>query len=131
MLRNGFKRPFPHSQLLIICLLFPVSFVEARETRENTHDNKFRGSTCERGFRKSHGKCLRVKVPRNGKLNALANDWVCKRGLYKSGKRCIQIKIPKNGKLNYRGDDWTCESDFFRVGHQCVQLKLNDGRDIN
>jgi len=126
MLGNSFKRMFPHIQhLIIICLLCAVSYVEARNTPETAHNNKFRGSTCERGFRKSHGKCLRVKVPHNGKLNALANNWVCKRGFYKVGQRCLQVKIPNNGKLNYRGDDWTCKSGFFRAGDQCVQLKLN------
>ena len=74
---------------------------------------------------------MRIKVPLNGKLNALHSDWVCKREFYKSGKRCLQVKIPKNGKLNYRGDDWTCESGFFKVGGECVQLRLEDGRETN
>jgi hypothetical protein len=130
---DGFKRMFPHSQhLIMICLLFATSFVEARNTSENALNNTGRrGSSCERGFRKSHGKCVRIKVPHNGKLNALANDWVCNRGFYKSGKRCLQVKIPENGKLNYRGDDWTCESGFFKVGGECVQLRLEDGRETN
>ncbi len=133
MLGNGFKRIFPHSEhLIIICLLFATTYVEARNTPENGLNNKGRrGSTCERGFRKSNGKCLPIKVPHNGKLNALHNDWVCKRGFYKSGKRCIQVKIPANGKLNFRGDDWACKSGFFRAGNQCVQLRLNDVREFN
>ena len=132
MLGNSFKRVFPYSQLLLICLLFATSYVEARNTPENGLNNKGqRGSTCERGFRKSHGKCLRVKVPVNGKLNALHNDWVCKRGFFKSGNRCLQVKIPENGRLNYRGDDWTCKSGFFRAGDQCVQLRLEGGRETN
>lgn len=123
---------FPHSQhLIIICLLFATSYVEARNTPETAHNNKLRGSTCERGFYKSHGKCLRVKVPHHGKLNALANGWACKRGFYKSGKRCIQVKVPKHGRLNYRGDDWTCKSGFFRAGDQCLQLRLNSVRQDN
>lgn len=89
------------------------------------------GGTCERGFRKSHRKCLRVKVPYNGKLNALANNWVCKRGFDKTSKRCLQVKIHKIGRLNYLGNDRTCEMGFFRVGGECVQLRLNDVRDIN
>ena len=123
---------FPYSEhLIIICLLFATSYVEARNTPENPHNDKFRGSTCERGFRKSHGKCVRVKVPHNGKLNALHNDWVCKRGFYKTGKRCIQVKVPKNGRLNYRGNDWACNDGFLRAGGQCVQLKLNGVRQDN
>jgi len=126
---NRFKRMFPHIQhLILICLLLATGYVEARNTPENAHNTGRRGSTCERGFRKSHGKCLRVKVPHNGKLNALHNDWVCKRGFYKTGKRCIQVKVPKNGRLNYRGNDWACNDGFLRAGDQCVQLKLNGVR---
>ncbi len=124
---NGFVEMFPLSQhLIIICLLFTTNYVDARNTPENAHNTLRHGSTCERGFRKSHGKCLPIKVTHNGRLNALANDWVCKRGFYKSGKRCIQVKIPANGKLNFRGDDWVCNMGFFRAGDQCVQLRLND-----
>ena len=115
---------------ILFCLLFATSYVEALATLENAHKTGRRGSTCERGFRKSHGKCLRVKVPHNGKLNALANGWVCKRGTYKTGKRCIQVKVPKNGRLNYRGSDWVCNMGFFRVGGECVRLKLDDGREF-
>ncbi len=113
------------------CHVTATSYVEARNTPETAHNNKLRGSTCERGFYKSHGKCLRVKVPHHGKLNALANGWACKRGFYKSGKRCIQVKVPKHGRLNYRGDDWTCKSGFFRAGDQCLQLRLNSVRQDN
>ena len=42
-----------------------------------------------------------LKVPLNGKLNALHNDWVCKRGFFKTGNRCLQVRIPKNAKLNF------------------------------
>ena len=130
---NGLKRMFSLGQyLIIICLLVATSYAEARNTQENGLNKKGRrGSTCERGFRKSHGKCLPIKIPLNGKLNALHNDWVCKRGFNKTGKRCLQVNIPNKGKLNYRGDDWTCESGFFRVGDECVQLRLEDGREIN
>ncbi len=133
MRENGFQRMFSLGQyLIIICLLFATSYVEARNTPENTLNNKGRrGSSCERGFRKSNGKCVRIKVPLNGKLNALHNDWVCKRGFHKVGRRCLQVTIPKNGKLNYRGDNWTCNTGFFRVGAKCVQLRLEDGREIN
>ncbi len=130
---NGFTRMFLYSQLLImICLLLATSYVEARSTSENALKNKGRrGSSCERGFRKSHGKCVRIKVPLNGKLNALHNDWVCKRGFFKSGNGCLQIRIPKNAELNHRGDDWTCNSGFFKVGTECILLRLEDGREIN
>ncbi len=123
---------FPLGQcLIIICLLLASSQVEARSTSDNALKNKGRrGSTCERGFRKSHGKCVRIKVPLNGKLNALHNDWVCKRGFYKSGNRCLLVRIPKDAELNYRGDDWTCNGGFFKVADKCIQIRLEDGREV-
>lgn len=116
--------------LVVVCLLLVSGDVRAWNTPANKHPKGRRGSSCERGFKKSHGKCVRIKVPLNGRLNAQHDDWVCKRGFRKVGRRCLQVSIPKNGRLNYRGDDWTCESGFFKVGEECVQIRLEDGNEV-
>jgi hypothetical protein len=99
---NGFVEMFPLSQhLIIICLLFTTNYADAQNTPENAHNTLRHGSTCERGFRKSHGKCLPIKVPHNGKLNALANDWVCESGFFRVGSQCIQLRLNDGREFNY------------------------------
>ncbi len=116
--------------LITVCLLLASGLALAQFPGEIERNTGRRGSSCDRGFKKSHGKCVRIKVPLNGKLNALHNDWVCKRGFRKVGQRCLKIRIPKNANLNYRGDDWTCKSGFFKVSDECVQIRLEDGNEV-
>jgi hypothetical protein len=95
----------------------------AQPLPDNAHKNPFgNGWSCNRGFYKSGGKCIPVKIPEHGKLNILGNGWDCQRGYYKYGSQCLKVNVPENGKLNILGNGWECKTGFKKSGNKCVAM---------
>lgn len=53
------------------------------------HSDSLNSTSCERGFAKTGGECLPVKIPYGAKLNSSGNDWECKNGYEHQGDSCV------------------------------------------
>ncbi len=47
--------------------------------------------SCGHGHFNSPNECVKVKIPKNGKLNILGNNWACQEGFFKSGNACKKV----------------------------------------
>ena len=94
---------------------------------ENSHAQRYgRGWECDRGYRKSGGRCVAIALPANAYLNAYGDRWECDRGYLQAGSGCVAVKVPANGYLwdTSQKPGWKCERGYRAVKAACIAVMM-------
>jgi len=88
MFRDNFLKLFTIPLLLISFITFAIPNRTFSKQKANNVKTKL---SCKKGHIIKKNKCVKIKVPNNGKLDATGNGWVCNLGYKKNKDKCREM----------------------------------------